>query len=639
MLPKIIDLDERFPGTGEPTLFVVARSEKGRWYTEKSASYREKTASPAFDYIKNVLPQEGHTLILVNALGAFETYDDNRNGDAFPARPYMVGQRATCGHPKCAEAVGGWISDSETVIAHYKSFEKFGKVFKHHVNKDPLKGYGDVKQAFWNEKMQRVELLLDIINAKDPELVQQINDGQFPAVSMGCHVRWDVCAVCGHRAATRAEYCEHLAMKMRQIDPVTGRRHCALNPSPRFFDISIVRKPADPTGYMLKKVAHTYELRSSAEQGEKVAAFERKQASIRKISDIQKELVGDILAKKTTPDLELFRKYRNEILPGAREAFEPASNETLMAMGEYELPTATKTLAQKNATLTCEEFVRLLFFKEKVACSPEHVSRIVAAQPFVREVFAQYPNLLAKAAAFFEQGVVSPELAQKVGTWAEKRAGIGEWLRQTMHDTGIPLLGRGAPFGPGYAHGAKEPPKTDVMTMSDPNTGSVYRTTRGASQAAADENYKSLMGRAALMSGAYSLGLGMNPALAAAAGYATSRKGHEFLHPYHGVSYQTDQGPILAGNTEFAKMSATSVLNKLAMDYFSVSKDGEKGVLALVAKSSPMGPKLAAALEGPLSSKVALLFASDEKSSEDATQPPELDFDLTARKLGGLLVV
>jgi hypothetical protein len=644
VIPKIIDLDERF-ATGEPTLFVVARSEKGRWYTEKAASYREKTASPAFDYIKGVAPKEGHTIILVNALGAFETYDDNRNGDAFPARPYMVGKRATCGHPKCAEALDGWINPSEVVTAHYKTFEKFGKVFKHHVNKEPLKAYGDVMQAFWNDRMQRVELLLDIVNAKDPETIAQINDGLFPAVSMGCHVRWDVCAVCGHRAPTRKDYCEHLDLAMRRIDPLTGRRHCALNPSPRFFDISIVRRPADPTGYMLKKVAEqAYEPRSSWDAGEKIAAFEAKQAAIRKISDIQKVLVGDVLAGRTTPDLELFRKYRKEVLPAASAAFEPASDAHLLSMAEYDLPTVTSTLASKNAALTCDELTRLCFLTAKVAYHRAHGLRVVAAQPFVREVLAQYPGLHAKAAAAVacDARRVSPALLARLGDWVEKRATLGEWLRQQVHNSGLPLVGRGASVGPGYAYGAREPAKTDVMTMTDSGSGEVYRTTRGAAQAAADANYRSLLGRTALVNGAYTLGLGLPTAAALPAAYATARGAHKFLHPYHGTQYQTDQGPVLAGNTEFVKSSAlavsnTTLLNKLALDYGGVP---DAAVLRGIAATSPTGAKLAAALDDATSlrTKVALLFSCDEHG-DDATAPASVEFDRAADKLGALLVV
>ena len=546
----------------------------------------------------------------------------------------MVGHRAKCGHAKCAETLKGWIDDEEVLGQHYKSFEKFGKVFKHHTNKDPLKSFGDVMQAFWNERMQRVELLLRLTNSKSPELVEQIESGVYPAVSMGCHVRWDVCSVCGHRAATRSEYCEHVDLDMRKIDPITGKRHCVLNPSPRFFDISIVRRPAETTGYMMKKVAHGSSAgwREAIEKAEKIAELERKQASIRKLSDIQKELVGDVLAKKVVPDLELFRKYRNEVLPGTADAFEPAPSSTLMSMSEHGLSAAAAAATEKGAALTASEFVRLAFLCEKRAVAEEHLARAVAAQPFVREVLAQYPNLLEEASRAMRCGRPSRDLAIKIAGWAEKRATLGEWLRQKLHDTGLPLAGRGASMGPGYAYGAREPAKTDLLTMTDPQTGAVHKTTRGAAQAAADQNYRSLLGKAVLLHGAYSMGLGMPMVAAAPLALESSKKLHTALHPYYGVSYQTDQGPVLAGNTEFAKSSglkATSVLNKLALDYLEASPLGEAGVLA------SLPAKLAAAFSSTdLTAKVSMLMSSDEDESDE----PVIPFEAAARKLGALLV-
>jgi hypothetical protein len=43
-----------------------------------------------------------------------------------------------------------------------------------------------VLKAVWNPKMQRVELLLEIVNDRDQDLAKKIADGEYPAVSMGC---------------------------------------------------------------------------------------------------------------------------------------------------------------------------------------------------------------------------------------------------------------------------------------------------------------------------------------------------------------------------------------------------------------------------------------------------------------------
>src|SRR5262249_17689284 len=88
-----------------------------------------------------------------------------------------------------------------------------------------------------------------------------------------CRVPFDVCSICKNKARTRAEYCAHLRYQMRQTLP-DGRQVCAINTLPRFFDISPVAVGAEKASHILKKVAHAigapYEVRSSAEQGERV---------------------------------------------------------------------------------------------------------------------------------------------------------------------------------------------------------------------------------------------------------------------------------------------------------------------------------------------------------------------------------
>jgi len=62
------------------------------------------------------------------------------------------------------------------------------------------------------------------------------------------------CSICGNRARTRKEYCDHLVNKMNHILP-GGQRVVAINRMPKFFDISVVLIPADRTAGFLSKVA------------------------------------------------------------------------------------------------------------------------------------------------------------------------------------------------------------------------------------------------------------------------------------------------------------------------------------------------------------------------------------------------
>ena len=90
-MDKLLDFDERFPKTGEPTVQLVAFDNLRGGLTIEKRAFSEGH-SPLYDFLKTVKPEAGCSFILVNALGAYEFYDDNRNGDGFPAQPYKVGQ-------------------------------------------------------------------------------------------------------------------------------------------------------------------------------------------------------------------------------------------------------------------------------------------------------------------------------------------------------------------------------------------------------------------------------------------------------------------------------------------------------------------------------------------------------------------
>jgi hypothetical protein len=1010
---KIITLPERF-ATGEPTLMAVAQRGHRGWLFEKNAL--AKTASPALDYIINVQPRDNKTVVLVNAMGAFEVYDDNRNGDGFNEEPYRVGEATRCGHPKCNPDRRGWINPDEILPLHYQSFEKFGKVYQNHLNKDPGRSLGSILKAFYNSRMHRVELLLELDNFKAKDHVQRINDGAYPAVSMGCfqkgtlikmfdgtckpiedvtfgdlvqthtgktkkvtelhrreytgifhhillgksttvscthehpffvvdrkqvqhknkkgywnwredteiqgkwltaeelnskkhflltpinrtvetpdyvstafarllgyylakgsilrnkynetvavsfsvnetdaalkeipelckklsllapriythhksnhafvinvydrefanqcvrlagtgsktkclapdvllwhpafqkhlfstyangdgcgtdtgmlcvstssfklahqwlsilprfdvlgtvatlthkatgfsdkitiayqisigkqyaqlltgtcqkvqyvpvarhqynkkiigdfvvtpirsikteyvstpvfnfeveednsylaegvavhncHVQWDVCAFCGHRAPTRKDYCEHLLMEMRQIDPATGVRKCALNPSPRLFDISIVVRPADETGYMLKKVAEEAYSLSSSELGEKIAAFEQKQAKVRKLSEIQKIIAGNIQAARPLPEYALLKKYREDVLPGSPET-PPMGEEEKAAFLSFPLVDVLSSLAFKGAALSTAEFAELLLSK-RASYDDDILDRLTAIQPLVNEVLTVRPDLIEKFSShLLDSEHINPDLLSKCALWIEKRAGILDWARQKFHDQAPVPFGRGSLTGPAAAYSMHEPPRSDVFTMTDPNTGEVYRTNRAAMMAGEDTNYRSLLGDTALYGAAYTGLMHLLPGvrhipfaskalLSLPLGYLTAQKARQILHPYSGTSYRTDQGLVTPANVEFVKTS--TLLNKLAHDYTSRLGYWPAGrldaaLLYKIAKRDPSS-ELPEILfdEQRRREKVAAILRSCETMPTDATSPPDMDLSRLGSALGAL---
>lgn len=601
-MKKIIALEDHFP-TGESTLQPVMLYGPGG--NRQDLSHITKTASEALDYIKNVNPEPGKTHLLALAMGSTEAYGPNRNGDSFTERPVLA-----------PNGKDHWVAPGEELTKHYKTFETNpAHAFLHHVNKDPAKASGHVKKAFWNQKMSRVELLICIDNAKDPEWVQRVNDGDFPAVSMGCRIKYDVCSQCGNRAPTRAQYCDHVKFAMNQVNP-DGTKNYVHNPDPSFFDISRVIRPADRNGYTLKKVADVYEIRTSAELGDIVSTLDDKSAAIRKISDIDKVIRGEAiasssnLAPKEKVLIKNFRDFAGEKLCNAPSL--PMDVLLKFSAAEVFSTTTAMGIALKDA-----EFIE--FMVSKLTGAPvvlgDLLEKTAALLPAIYDLFEASPSLcehvLETGVLDISQEKVSADLATALDPYAVKRAYIGEMLYRRLVPEGLGIRPNAAPT-------------TDVMSYSDPQTGQTLKTTRGAALDARDAvtraHLRKMVGGSAMLLGGYKLltafpsmrrmklpiGLG---AAAIAAKWLPKRPGQEI---------QTNEGYNIPDITEFApKFGSDTSLS---------------GVVAHLIESSSNAPR----------SKFALMHAKAVKSAQeygtvDNVRGLELDFETTAEKLGQLI--
>lgn len=182
--------------------------------------------------------------VLVNAMGAGEYFGSNINADFFE-----------------------W-----NMLAHegedygYKTFLN-AHCFTHHANKDPTKAIGKPIASMLNSRMKRVELVIEVNRAKAKlegadGIITRVDNGEFPDVSMGTRVPYDVCSICGNKSKTRDDYCEHMRPTAEYIGLYgpnkilpDGRKIFVYNPYPRFFDISFVFIGADKTAKVMTKLA------------------------------------------------------------------------------------------------------------------------------------------------------------------------------------------------------------------------------------------------------------------------------------------------------------------------------------------------------------------------------------------------
>ena len=188
-------------------------------------------------FAKQYTPAPGRYALVVGAQGAAEFWGCNNRNDLF-REEQILGPTKDWGY-----------------LSFYNA-----KVFTHHNNKDPNKSLGNVAVSVYNPEMHRTELVLVIEESKAPNVangnffMDRLSKKLNVNVSMGCNVPYDICTICGNRSQTSADRCDHIANHSGEVYP-DGKRACMDNYHPKYFDISLVGKPADSLGKSLLKVA------------------------------------------------------------------------------------------------------------------------------------------------------------------------------------------------------------------------------------------------------------------------------------------------------------------------------------------------------------------------------------------------
>lgn len=224
----------------------------------------KRAASQLLQDFERYLGPKDEPLVHLIAVGSSEFFGPNRNGDAFSA---------------------------ETCRRYHSTFVKYARFYRSHQNRDARKSYGIVKASAYNEPLRRIELLVALNGSPeaakrngglvaDKEL-HKLASGQPIAVSMACRVPYDICSYCGNKARSRAEYCRApsegghckaggLHSHIGELVEVDGQLHHlhADNPTPTWFDISHVYRPADRIAYVLG------ELEKAAAAGQTIAGVD-----------------------------------------------------------------------------------------------------------------------------------------------------------------------------------------------------------------------------------------------------------------------------------------------------------------------------------------------------------------------------
>lgn len=235
-------------------------------------------------FMKGLGKHDDAVNVLVSALGAGEYWGANANSDDFPEDSliHVPSGWSNLDHGSRVVAGRNWEWGYPTFYGAH--------AFAHHQNKDVQRAFGTVTYAGWDPVMKRVLLVVRIDRKRAKEMgvigiLDRIENGEFPCVSMGTRVPYDLCSRCcdwsritrnpktdlaEHKrkpirglSTTSDGYCQHLRFELGTIydDGVQAKM---VNLHPKFFDISFVFIGADKTSYVLAKLANHCPIRPGA---------------------------------------------------------------------------------------------------------------------------------------------------------------------------------------------------------------------------------------------------------------------------------------------------------------------------------------------------------------------------------------
>ena len=215
--------------------------------------------------IESIKPRPGTIYLLNSAIVAGERTGFNARGDWFTreglrrtppgwdALPWTID--ALDARRKLAastQPVTGWGS----LAWGYPTFLNACR-FQNHANLDPQRSRGFILGAFYDERMDRVVLVSELVRSlcekHGPEatgIYDRIAAGHYPDTSMACRVPYDQCSICGHVARVPRDYCTHAKTQMNAVYP-DGRKVGVYNHYPNFFDDSYVFIGAERAAKMM----------------------------------------------------------------------------------------------------------------------------------------------------------------------------------------------------------------------------------------------------------------------------------------------------------------------------------------------------------------------------------------------------
>lgn len=317
----------------------------------------------------------GQTDALVIALGAYEGTGANRNGDIF--------KEAEC-------------------VKNYQTFLKTGKKGKdgkydgralnrHHKNKPEDPKYGNIKAAAYNKKMRRIELVIGLDNDKCAEEIQKLAEGKQINVSMAAKVAYDKCTWCGYEAKDDRKRCKCIPKKLGEINK-QGEMCSMENINPKWFELSIVGRPADRIGMSLKLASDNNYIKTASDYMEMYPGFtipndeeliiskyaSEKRALLSKVAAIEKRIEGIAKAGPKDSKESYIAKEKSKL-----KHSENISDSTMEELRKFEPSKLLRALADEGIIFSPEDFIKYLFGSNKLGNTEDLFSKVKSKLPSI----------------------------------------------------------------------------------------------------------------------------------------------------------------------------------------------------------------------------------------------------------------
>ena len=174
----------------------------------------------------------------------------NQNGDAFPEAELL----ADIKDPK----------DSSRTIKAYQTFVGKG-LFTDHKSSEVENIRGIILDAEYDFKTKGVDLLIALDRVNYPELARQVSAGYSAQVSMGTQVNYSLCSICGNKAVTEHDYCDHVRSG-KGLARAGSARCYEVNNGLNFIELSVVGNGADPRARIRTIIAQAQNLKQNIQQ-------------------------------------------------------------------------------------------------------------------------------------------------------------------------------------------------------------------------------------------------------------------------------------------------------------------------------------------------------------------------------------